>query len=137
MSNPYEATTSSQADFVSRRAAPFVTGARNGFLWSLLFALPASFIFYDKFTLAMANPLDPVTLARTQNPLTALHRLEACIQAITTATLYIVLPWAGVAGLVKLAHSKLPSQTIAEPSDADEGLERAFLTCVESAPRPR
>ena len=24
-----------------------------------------------------------------------------------------------------------------EPSDADEGLDRPFLTCVESTPRPR
>lgn len=106
MSNPYEVTASTQAELASCRASPFFIGVRNGFLWSPLFAVPAAFVFYDEYTMSLANPLDPVTLTRTRIPLTALHRIAAILQATFTSAVWIVLPWSAVAGLVKLAGSK-------------------------------
>jgi hypothetical protein len=126
MSNPYEVTALSKDGFVTRRASPFVIGARNGFLWSLLLAAPASLAFYNESTMAMASHLDPVTMTRTPIPLSASHRIAACIRATTTASLGIILPWAAVAGLVKLARSKKLSHTIAEQSIGHEALDRPF-----------
>ena len=126
MSNLYEVTASSKDDFVTHRTSPFLIGSRNGFLWSLLLAVPASFTFYNESTMGMANHFDPVTLTRTPIPLTATHRIAACIQATITASLGIILPWAAVAGLVKLARSKKLSHTIAEPSDTHQALDRPF-----------
>ena len=115
MSNPYEVTASSQDNCDTRRPSPFLVGARNGFLWSLLLAVPASFTFYNESTMGMANHFDPVTLTRTPITLTVAHRIAACIQAVITASLGIVLPWALVAGLVKLARSKKLRHPTAEP----------------------
>jgi hypothetical protein len=105
-SNPYEVRASSQIDSFAHRVNPFWIGLRNGFLWSLLVAVPASSVFYSELLLGMANVTDPVTLKRTQVPLTASHRMTAGFQSAFTALLSICLPWATVAGLVKLAHSK-------------------------------
>lgn len=126
MSNPYEFTASLKDEFVTRRASPFLIGARNGFLWSLLLAVPASFVFYSESTMGMANHFDPVTLTSTSIPLTATHQITACIKAIITASLGIILPWAAVAGLVKLAQSKKLGHTIAESSDAHQAPDRPF-----------
>ena len=115
MSNPYEVSELSQANSAKRPTSPFVVGARNGFLWSLLVAIPAAFSFYNEFTMSMGNPLDPATLTRTRIPLTTFRHIAACVQAAITAALWIVLPWASVAGFVKRAQSKQPGHAEVEP----------------------
>ncbi len=117
MGNPYEATTVSRFDQVPCRLSPFLIGARKGFLWSFLFAVPASYAFYSELILSMANPYDQVTLSRTRVPITGSLRISAGMQAITAATLYIVLPWAGVAGCVSHLRSKRQLRTKVEFSD--------------------
>jgi hypothetical protein len=126
MSNPYEVTAPTKDNCITRRSSPFLIGARNGFLWSLLLAVPASFALYNEYTLSMANHFDPVTLTRTQVPLTGTHRIAACIQATITASLGVVLPWTAVAGLAKLARSKKLSHNVAGQSDAHRALDRPF-----------
>ncbi len=79
----------------------FLVGARKGFLWSLLLAVPASFAFYDESFLRAIN-FDPVTFARTRVPITNAHRIGACLYAFVTAARFIVLPWSLVAGVVNL-----------------------------------
>ena len=126
MGNPYEVTSDLRSDQVRRRLPPFLIGARKGFLWSLLLAVPASFAFYSESILSMANPIDPITLSRMRIPITDSLRISACMQAITAATLYIVLPWAGFAGCVSHVRSKRQHRTNGEFNDTNEIPERPF-----------
>jgi hypothetical protein len=126
MGNPYEVTTVLRSDQVPRRLSPFLIGVRKGFLWSLLLAVPASFAFYSESILSMANPIDPFTLSRTRIPITGSLRISACMQAITAAALYIVLPWAGVAGCVSHVRTKRQLRTNVVFSDTNEIPERPF-----------
>lgn len=106
MSNPFQITTLNRGVYSKRQLPAFWIGARNGFLWSLLLAIPAGFIFYEESMLGVANAFDPVTFARTQVTVTNSHRIAAGTEAIVNALLYIVLPWSVIAGLVRLVSSK-------------------------------
>ena len=89
---------------VPEKRLAFLVGARNGFLWSLLLAVPAFIALYDETCLGKANHFDPITFARTSVQLTNAHRIAACVEAIASVSCYIVLPWSLVAGAVK--HGK-------------------------------
>ncbi|MCU0715929.1 MAG: hypothetical protein MUD03_07360 [Pirellula sp.] len=105
MSNPYQFTTSNRIAHSKLRISAFWIGVRNGFLWSLLFAIPAAFAFYSESLLAMANSFDPVTFVRTRVPLTNSHRVAAATNALITVSLYITLPWSVIAGFVRVAST--------------------------------
>jgi len=99
--NPYEPSSNQSSKPLPNQRNAFLVGARNGFLWSLLLAVPTSFVFYANSCVAMARPFDPVTFARTRVPLTNAHRIAACVDAFVTAAGYIVLPWSLFAGVAK------------------------------------
>jgi len=99
--NPYEPSSGKPSKPEPKKMDAFWIGARNGFLWSLLLAVPAAFTFYQEARLGMGSQFDPVTFARTRVPITNAHRIAACFNAFVTAAGYIVLPWSLVAGVVK------------------------------------
>ena len=99
--NPYETSSKISRQPVLNKKNAFLAGARNGFLWSVLLAVPASFAFYSAACLGLTHQLDPVNFARTKISLTNAHRIVACYNSCVTAAGYIVLPWSLVAGVVK------------------------------------
>lgn len=99
--NPYESSLGLVSQPVKRPNKPFLIGARNGFLWSLILAVPAAYTVYNTSCIALANPIHLETLDRTSTPLTNEHRLDACVEALVEVTRCICLPWALVAGVVK------------------------------------
>ncbi len=88
--NPYEPSSEQSSKPEPTKTDAFLIGARNGFLWSLLLAVPAAFTFYQE-RLVMGSQFDPVTFARTGVPITNAHRIAACFNAIGTAAGYIVV----------------------------------------------
>lgn len=98
MENPYEPSTVLKSGSKSGKLAHFFVGARNGFLWSLILAMPSSRAFYFESLLPFAR--DKVTV-------TGPIRIAAALDSIAAAALYIVLPWSIVAGGVKMARSRV------------------------------
>ena len=99
--NPYKPSAEQSSKPVPEKRLAFLVGARNGFLWSLLLAVPTCFALYNATCAVLANPIDLGTLTRTNIPLTNELRITACVAALVDVTRYIVLPWSLVAGVVK------------------------------------
>ena len=99
--NPYMPSTEQSSEPVVKKRLAFLVGARNGFLWSLLVAVPTCYVFYTETCVVLANPIDLRTLVRTKIPLTNELRITSCVAAFVEVTRYIVLPWSLVAGVVK------------------------------------
>lgn len=99
--NPYESSLGPVSQTAKKPNNAFLIGARNGFLWSLILAVPAAYTFYNTTCIALSNPIHLETLVRTSMPLTNEHRMDACVEALVEVTRYICLPWALIAGVVK------------------------------------
>ncbi|AMV35755.1 hypothetical protein VN12_26925 [Pirellula sp. SH-Sr6A] len=104
MSNPYQATATVHTPLRESGISTFLIGARNGFLWSLLVAVPAAVTIYDHNIMSSSNSFDPDTFAPKRIPLTNSHRVSASIRAGTTVLFYVILPWTVCAGMSHLTH---------------------------------
>lgn len=105
--NPYQPALTLDAVPHDRSSLAFFwIGLRQGFLWSLLFSVPATFAFIQEFSLADAKRAaaepEHSPLGRNANsPI-----IVFCMSAFTALTA-ISAPWALVAGWVKYhSHRK-------------------------------
>ena len=108
--NPFRRTSTevakSNGDLVpSGKMAAYGIGFRNGALWSLILAVPTVFAIYGKFTIGKSFQFDPATGTSKRINLSPSDVLSCSIAALIFTATVVTLPWATVAGFVKMRRS--------------------------------
>ncbi len=99
--NPYDSPKTESRAKPNVTSPPFITGCRNGFLWSLVLAIPTLFVVDSELLLGMTNQTMGISHGLTRDPITVVGRLSVFLNAVLITFGIVTLPWALTTGVVK------------------------------------
>ena len=102
MDNPYDPPSDHRSDEPVAFAHPFfdfLSGFRNGALYSLILAIPTGFVLYGEYAAGRNFVYDAARQTTTQVELTSSDRWFCIIAALMNTAVAITLPWAFAAGI--------------------------------------